>query len=133
LPENAGPFYPPIARAAHVGGEIVLRTSFDYEGHVKVTRILDGTDMLKPAATKLIESSNASPSHESRECRILVTYEIVDAEYDNKCKVTNTTPESVTLINPQHLKVIDMGLGCCDPAITYTRHHFLFFHWSTKS
>jgi len=45
------PIYPPIARAAHVTGDVQLRLQIDPTGHVTAIKTLSGPPMLIGAAT----------------------------------------------------------------------------------
>ena len=95
LPENAATFYPHIARAAHVSGEVVQLVSFDHAGHSTVLRIINGPDMLREASSKLVEASTSTPSEGSRECPITIEFHLVPVQYGNNCKVTNSLPSSM--------------------------------------
>lgn len=136
LPENAASFYPPIARAAHVTGKVVLLASFDHDGRATVTKVIDGYNMLRDASVKLVQASLASPSNGSRERPITVEFHLEPAQYDNDCKVTNSVPNS-RATTPAHMDVFALGASTCDPAVTITmplvKHRFLFFHWYTKT
>jgi len=133
LAENAASFYPHIAQAAHVSGEVVQLVSFDHDGHSTITRVISGPDMLREASSKLVEASTANPSEGSRECPITVEFHLTPVQYGNGCDVTNSAPNAIAT-TPGHLDIFALGLGPCDPAVTITRtcRRFLFFKKCSK-
>ena len=50
LISKADPVYPPIAKAAHVSGNVVLQYEINPQGHVGTVKIISGPPMLRAAA-----------------------------------------------------------------------------------
>jgi hypothetical protein len=111
-------FYPPIAKAAHVSGQVILLARFDHEGNSTVSQILSGPAMLRPAAKTYIESSRGMPSAGSRECPIIVTFKLADA---TGCQMAPEPANPFIQIDPQHVFINGQVMMICDPAATITR------------
>ena len=128
-PASERKFFPPIAQAAHVSGQVVLLAKFDQQGDAQVSKVLSGSDMLKDAATAYIESSKAEKPDGDRECTIVVSFNLDSASCDPPQPV-----KPFAQIDPQHIEIYGRAPMLCDPAgTTSTRHHLLFFHWTTTS
>ncbi len=52
--EQVNPEYPPQARAANVEGEVVLRATIDKEGKITQVQVLEGDELLAPAAVEAV-------------------------------------------------------------------------------
>ena len=52
--EQVNPEYPPQARAAHVEGDVVLRATIDKEGKITQVQVLEGHELLAPAAVEAV-------------------------------------------------------------------------------
>jgi hypothetical protein len=125
LPNSGTKFYPPIAQAARVSGMVILLTSFDHDGNAKVSRILQGPPMLQAAAARFIEASRSAPSAGSRECPIVISFELADT---HSCDVPPEPSQSFASKDPQHVAVLGRVVPICDPAFTTTRKkRFIFF------
>ena len=125
VPED-GNYYPAIARAAHVSGKVVLLVSFDHEGKPSAGRILYGPEMLKKAASNFIEASKAESSKGSRECPIVVSFELADT---HTCEVAPNPAIPFALIDLQHIAIYGRVVPICDPAAEIAKHRrrFLLF------
>jgi TonB family protein len=53
--KQADPVYPPIARAAHVSGEVKLKVEIGKDGHVTGSKVISGPPMLIGAARECVE------------------------------------------------------------------------------
>lgn len=126
LPESGTRFYPAIAEAAHVSGTVVLLASFDHDGNAKVSRMLQGPPMLQPAAVRLIEASKSGVSTGSRECPIVISFELMNPD---SCDIPPEPRQSVSSKDPQHFSVRGRVVPICDPGGTITRRkkRFIFF------
>jgi len=58
---GANPTYPPIARAAHVSGAVVLQALISKEGTIKNLRVISGPEMLRTAATEAVQGWRYKP------------------------------------------------------------------------
>ena len=56
------PVYPPIARAAHVAGEVVVMVIIDEEGKVIAAQALSGHPLLQAASVKAARESTFNPT-----------------------------------------------------------------------
>ena len=61
LATQVKPVYPPIAKAAHVQGEVVLDAAIGSNGHVQSLRVVSGPPMLLQAATDTVEQWTYRP------------------------------------------------------------------------
>jgi len=66
--------YPPIARAAHVYGTIILRVSFQTTGEPDHIEVVSGPKMLQESATEYVKGWKAGPYTGPRTCPIIITY-----------------------------------------------------------
>jgi periplasmic protein TonB len=55
------PVYPPIARAAHVQGTVVVTATIDKQGRIVGAQVLSGPDMLRNAAIDAIRVARYKP------------------------------------------------------------------------
>lgn len=55
LSTKQDPIYPPIAKAAHVQGEVVVQVEIGVDGKVTSTKALSGPEMLRGAATDAVK------------------------------------------------------------------------------
>ena len=121
-------FFPPIAKAAHVSGEIVLLARFDQQGGAQVSKVLSGPEMLKESATAYIEASMGEKSEEARECEIVISFNLEPGG----CEPTEPV-RPFKQFDSRHVEIYGTAQSLCDPAAIYVRHHFLFFHWNTTT
>jgi len=56
------PVYPPIARAAHASGEVVVMVIVDEEGKVIAAQTVSGHPLLQAASVKAAKESNFNPT-----------------------------------------------------------------------
>jgi len=55
------PVYPPIARAAHVSGAVVLHAVISKDGTIKGLTVISGPEMLRSAAVSAVETWRYKP------------------------------------------------------------------------
>src|ERR1035438_118469 len=55
LLQHADPIYPPIAKAAHVQGTVLLHVDVDERGNVTKAEVIGGPPMLRGAATDAVK------------------------------------------------------------------------------
>jgi TonB family protein len=55
LQQQTAPLYPPIARAAHVSGDVVISLQIQTDGHVSDLRVLRGPPMLQQSALDAVK------------------------------------------------------------------------------
>jgi len=105
--------YPPIAKAAHVSGTVVLLATFDLTGKVTSVKPVSGPLMLQGAAIDYVNHWEANSSTGPRECPVAVTFRVVGvaAECGSKDDHSNIPVDSFQRIDVQHV-VITRGVGC---------------------
>jgi protein TonB len=59
--EKTQPVYPPIARAAHVSGAVVLHAIIDKNGNIKNLQAISGPEMLRGAALDAVQHWKYKP------------------------------------------------------------------------
>lgn len=74
MTETAQLVYPPIAKAAHVEGPVILLATFAQDGTVTTTTTIHGPKMLEAAATTYVKSLRANSYTGPRQCPIVVTF-----------------------------------------------------------
>ncbi|MBB5058951.1 hypothetical protein HDF16_003674 [Granulicella aggregans] len=76
--------YPPIAKAAHVSGQVIAMMKFSPDGTVLDVEILSGPEMLRKSARDFLAGWTVNPYGGSRACPVVITYNIGDAEEHDK-------------------------------------------------
>jgi hypothetical protein len=102
--------YPPIAKAAHVQGTVILMTRFNTDGNVDATRTLSGPAMLEKAATDFVIHLRADVFTGPRECAVALTFRMVGPEHQCTDHEPNL-PVKITVVDPQHMQ-IEARMGC---------------------
>ncbi len=96
MTETAKPVYPPIAKAAHVDGPVVMLATFKTNGEVESVELVSGPKMLQAAALDFVRSWHANPYPGPRTCPVVVTF--------SKPKLaSNNDPPTFVRIDPQHV------------------------------
>jgi TonB family protein len=112
------PEYPPLARQAHISGDVVIRLSIAPDGSVKSAELFNGHPMLAPAA---LESARKS-EFECRGCDGVASYSLTYSfrmrdECLPDCAVR--PPEIQQLQN--HAVITADPVCICDPISVITR------------
>ncbi len=105
--DGAKPAYPPIAKAAQVGGDVKLLVSFKATGDVDAVQTLSGPAMLRQAAVDYAKAWRANKSGSTRTCQVQITY--IPPPTTPKCKRGHV---SVRRTDPQHVTVKGGGTNC---------------------
>jgi TonB family protein len=105
--------YPPIAKAAHVSGTVVLLATFDLTGKVTNVKPISGPLMLQGTAIDYVKRWQANSSTGSRECPVAVIFRVVGvaAECGSKDDHSNISLDSFQRLDLQHV-VITRGVSC---------------------
>jgi hypothetical protein len=69
--------YPPIAKAAHVQGSVILMTTFRQDGTVADISPVSGPEMLRTAAITYVKGLRANEFSGPRQCPVVITFRIV--------------------------------------------------------
>jgi TonB family protein len=77
MSETAAPMYPPIAKAAHVEGDVVLLVTFKITGEVEKIDIASGPKMLERAATDYVKGWRANDYSGPRTCPIAIAFHLL--------------------------------------------------------
>jgi hypothetical protein len=77
MTETTKLLYPPIARAAHVQGDVIMLVSFKLSGEVEKIEVISGPEMLKIAATNYVQGLHANEYTGPRTCPIVVDFHIL--------------------------------------------------------
>jgi TonB family protein len=115
LTHLATPVYPPLARQAHITGDVVVRVSIRQDGSVESAEVVSGHRMLSPVALD-------SAQHSTFECRgcssgttrlLTYSFEMYDEcpQFDNECS-------GVQLRSPEVKQVDDRIVLKVEPACT---------------
>lgn len=76
--ETAALTYPPIARAAHVTGVVIVRVEFAKDGMVKTAEVWRGPEMLRANVLSFAKGLQANEYGGSRTCLLSVTFAMKD-------------------------------------------------------
>lgn len=117
--------YPPIARQAHITGQVILLATFNMDGTVASTRVIVGNKMLEGSATEYLEHWRANVYTGPRECPIVINFRSFETP---PCE-NSAAPDRTIRNDAQHVEISVPQVWICDPAATITTHrkHFLFF------
>ena len=75
MTETTEPVYPPIAKAAHVEGNVIMLVSFKTtNGEVEKIDVISGPEMLRAAARTYVESWRANEYTGPRTCPIVILF-----------------------------------------------------------
>jgi Gram-negative bacterial TonB protein C-terminal len=66
--------YPPIARAAHVEGIVILMVAFKLSGEVQNIEVLSGHQLLRGSATAYVQGLRANQYGGTRTCPVVIRY-----------------------------------------------------------
>ncbi|MCU1252447.1 MAG: TonB family protein [Edaphobacter sp.] len=108
--ETTTPIYPPIAKAAHVEGSVIMLVNFKTSGEVQKIDIVSGPKLLQMAATTYVQGWHANEYTGPRTCPIVVNFRILH-EGDT------TTPAFVRL-DLQHVTLNSI------PIVLYTTYSY---------
>jgi len=119
------PVYPPIARAAHVSGIVIMLVSFKTTGEADTAQIVSGPMMLRQVATEYVKTWKANTYSGPRMCPIVITYQLTEGSCEDHARKNDSFQRE----DVQHLTVYSEAGMICDPAATITkrRHRFIFF------
>ena len=130
--------YPPIARAAHVGGDVILLTQFDINGVPVHIHVVSGAPMLRGAALDFVKGWRANEYTGPREYPIAVTFSFAgapSAECGTPEDESQHPSSPARQVDVQHF-VITSHNPCFvvmrDPAALRV-HNFLGHRWYSKS
>jgi len=123
--DGAKPFYPPIARAAHVSGMVILLVSFKTTGETDALKIVGGPPMLRQAAIDYVNSWRANTYTGPRTCPIVVSYQLSAGG----CDYHTRKNDFVEKPDVQHPIIRGESPMLCDPAVTFgkRKRRFLIF------
>jgi Gram-negative bacterial TonB protein C-terminal len=76
MTEAKAPVYPPIARAAHVEGNVVMLVNFKISGEVEKIDVVSGPELLKIAATNYVQGWHTNQYTGPRTCPIVVSFRL---------------------------------------------------------
>jgi hypothetical protein len=115
--------YPPIAKAAHVEGLVILLATFKTSGEVAEITVVSGPIMLIPSATAFVRGWQANSYTGPRTCPIVVRYIARHVGCGE-----SAGDDTFTRQDPQHVTLEAGFVPLCDPAADIRhKHRFLFF------
>jgi hypothetical protein len=123
--DGAKPVYPPIAKAAHVSGMVILLVSFKTSGEADTIQVVSGPVMLQKAATDYVKSKHANDYSGPRTCPIVVIYTLSEGSCDDHSR----KEDSAEVMDVQHSVIHGEAGMLCDPAVDIVKrkHRFLLF------
>jgi hypothetical protein len=80
MKETTPLWYPPIAKAAHVGGMVIFLVTFKRSGKVDDVEVLSGRKLLQTPASLYVKGLRANEYGGPRTCPIVVNYVIQQDE-----------------------------------------------------
>jgi hypothetical protein len=121
IKETTPLLYPPIARAAHVGGMVIFLVSFKLNGEVEDVQVLSGPKLLQTPATAYVKGLHANEYGGTRTCPIVVRY-VIQPE--------GLEADRIDHIDIQHVTIYAKSIVISDPEmyIEKPRKRFWPFH-----
>jgi hypothetical protein len=103
------PLYPPIARAAHVSGNVIMLVMFTASGKVAKIQIVSGPQTLRPPTIAFVIGWQANGYSGFRNCPIVIRYVLGESPIEHQFVRTDL----------QHVIVYGKNPPClCDPPAT---------------
>jgi Gram-negative bacterial TonB protein C-terminal len=100
MTETTKPFYPPIARAAHVEGVVVMLVTFKLNGEADKIDVVNGPKMLQTAASNYVQGWRANEFTGPRTCPIAITFHLLREKDQAVPGFVRTDVQHVTLNSP---------------------------------
>jgi hypothetical protein len=100
MTDTTAAVYPPIAKAAHVEGNVIMLVRFKLSGEVEKVDIVSGPEMLKPAATRYVQGWRANEYTGPRTCPIVINFRLQPEKDTTSPPVIRHDPQHVTLNSP---------------------------------
>jgi hypothetical protein len=100
MAETTPPVYPPIAKAAHVEGSVVMLVNFQTSGEVGKIDVISGAKMLQSAATSYVQGWRANEYTGPRICPIVVSFRLLREGDKTTPAVVRQDLQHVTLNSP---------------------------------
>lgn len=134
ITETSQLVYPPIGRAAHIAGTVILLTRFDTNGVPVQVNVLNGPPMLQGAALDFVKGFRANEYSGPRECPIIVTFSMIQSDKP-VCSYEEAGAPRFNRVDFQHASISTHPVAMCDTAITITRtkHRWLRKHTESQS
>jgi TonB family protein len=125
IAETSQLVYPPIARAAHISGTVILLVRFGQDGIVTNGTVVSGPPMLRGSALDFVKRWQANAYTGPRECPIIVDFNVIEGDKP-VCSPQEAGPPKFSRSDLQHVSLSTHSLWLCDPAatITKTRKHW---------
>jgi TonB family protein len=111
----SAPLYPPIARQAHIEGEVRLEVSTDYD-HVLSISILSGQPMLARAAKENVATWHFRPDIRMK-FTVTFRYRLVSVPEKLRCNTVNANSR-VSMKLPADVDISTDELWVCEPTTT---------------
>ena len=121
MTETVAAVYPPIGRAAHVSGVVVLVASFDLDGRVTEVHAVSGPVLLRVPAEAFVKGWHADPYTGPRSCPVVVEYRLAGGVRCTEDDAKGAAMPQTGRIDTQHFVVGGYALALCDPAATIVR------------
>ena len=100
ITDTAAPIYPPMAKAAHVEGNVIMLVRFKPSGEVEKVDIVSGAEMLQDAATNYVKGWRANEYTGPRTCPIVINFRLPQEKDTTTPHVIRQDPQHVTLNSP---------------------------------
>jgi hypothetical protein len=76
MTDGAAPIFTPIAKAAHVGGTVVMLAAFKLTGEVESVQVVSGPEMLRQSAVNYVKGWRANAYSGPRTCPVSISYKL---------------------------------------------------------
>jgi Gram-negative bacterial TonB protein C-terminal len=103
MTETTKPIYPPIAKAAHVEGVVVMLVTFKLSGEVEKIDVINGPRMLQTAARNYVQGWHANEFTGPRTCPIAITFHLLREKDSATPGSVRQDVQHVTLNSPTPL------------------------------
>ncbi|MFZ0334004.1 MAG: TonB family protein [Candidatus Acidiferrales bacterium] len=107
------PFYPRMAQAAHISGEVLLRVSTDGT-HVSAVSVESGPSMLAAAAEANVKTWQFE-KNKPMQFEATFHYSVTVGGCDAECNCDSMGRDTVLLNLPSDVEIIGKVVPTCDP------------------
>lgn len=122
----ATPEYPPLARTAHIMGEVEVTIKVGKDGSIESAEAT-GHPLLKPAVLASVQKSTFACIGCSEGGTLVLTYSF-EMKDDGDCSSVVPRPAEVTQLQ-NRVTIVGFPSCCCDPAVTNVRSWKCLYLW----
>lgn len=130
------PIYPPLARQAHIDGDVALDLAIQADGSIESVELIKGHPLLRQSALESARLSQFQCLHCDRTMRYPLTYrfELIPLDHSRDClaltdEERNSHPPAKLDVSAHEVTVFAKVAETCDPAARTVRSLKCLYLW----